>query len=134
MSYKSPSTSSPTDPQPPGGAAPPAIHFARVKEILDGAIAGWKAKNHRDPDLKGNHDDSFGWDTREQLLNVIALGNRLIDPAKIGNGMGKDANLVIALRDPAGVQGNGRMPFGGPFLDQQQIDEIIAWIDAGTPD
>ena len=53
-----------------------------------------------------------------------------IDPAKVGNGQGAQTNLVIALRDPDGVNSFGRMPDGGPFLQDQDIATIVAWIDA----
>src|SRR5262249_55377202 len=121
-----------TGTQPPAPA--PGIGWPRVKQILDGAIAAWKAKHHRDPDLTGVHGDTFGWDTKDQLKAGEAFGFRLIAPAKVGNGQGAQANLIIALRDPSGVQGNGRMPRGGPFLKDTEINEIVQWIDAGLPD
>jgi Ferritin-like len=138
-------------PEPPpnggagGGAAPgssgggkpapaSAVTWPMVKQVLDGAIAAWKAKNGRDPDLQGKHGDSFGWDTKQQLAQADALGYRLIDPGKVGNGQGAQTNLVIALRDDGGVAGNGRMPDGGPYLTKEQIALIVAWIDTGMPD
>lgn len=110
------------------------VRWPRVKQILDSAIAGWKAQNNgREPDLK-LHGQSFGWETKDQLANASALGHRLIDPAKVGNGRAAQTNLVIALRDEDGVDGNGRMPDGGPFLSDSDINDIVRWIDAGIPD
>jgi hypothetical protein len=105
------------------------VTFADVKNILDGLIAAWKQKNRRDPDL-GGHADDFGaaWATRESLLGAIAYGYPLIDRSKPG----KDSNLVVALRQ--GVGGNPRMPMGGPYASQADLDRIAAWIDAGTPE
>jgi hypothetical protein len=125
----------PPDGSPGTGDLPAAVAWARVKEILDGAILGWKAQNNgREPRLKPRHGASFGWDTKEMLAAANALGLRLIDPNMVGNGQGAQTNLVIALRDEDGVEGNGQMPNGGPFLPVDQIDEIVRWIDAGMPD
>jgi len=61
----------------------------------------------------------------------------LIDPSLIGNGQGANTNLVKALRDADGVDGNGQMPFGGngdgQLATPLQIETIIRWIDAGCP-
>ena len=113
----------------------PAVTFARVKEILDGAIAAWQANNHdREPKLTQRHGPQFACATKQQLADATGVGFRLIDPAKVGNGQGSQTNLVMALRDDDGVEGHGRMPHGGPYLPADQIDEIVHWIDAGLPD
>ncbi len=109
------------------------VTWPMVKAVLDGIINAWKTKNGRDPDLKGQHGASFGWNTKEELAQSEALGYRLIDPAKVGNGQGAQSNLVIALRDANGVDNNGRMPDGGPYLSNDEIALIVAWIDAGMP-
>jgi hypothetical protein len=110
------------------------VRWERVKQILDGAIAGWKAQNGREPKLVSRHGPSFGWETKQQLADASARGFRLIEPTKVANGQGAQTNLVIALRDVDGVKGNGQMPNGGPFLQGSEIDEIVRWIDAGMPD
>ena len=111
-----------------------SVHWPRVQEILDGAIAGWKTKNGREPRLQQIHGASFGWDTKDKLANAEALGFRLIDPGMVGNGQGAQTNLIVALRDEDGVDDNGQMPARGPFLAAAQVDEIVSWIDAGMPD
>jgi hypothetical protein len=121
-------------PPPAAGGTPAAVTWAQVKEILDGAIAAWKAQNGREPKLKQKHSPNFGWDAKQDLAAAVARGHRLIDPAKVGNGQGAQTNLVIALRDDDGVDGNGRMPDGGPYLGNDPINAIIRWIDAGMPD
>jgi hypothetical protein len=114
---------------------PPAnVGWPRIKQILDGVMQRWQARTGREPDLVGIHGASFGWETKAQLATAKALGLRLIDPAQVGNQQGAQTNLVIALRDPGGVAGNGQMPDGGPFAPVAEINEIIAWIDAGMPD
>ncbi len=105
--------------------------FGRVKEILDKAIAAWKQQHGRDPNL-AIHGSTFGWQTKQQLANAKAFGKRLIDPAKVGNGQGTQTNLVIALK--TGVPPFARMPAGGPFVPDAQIQEIVQWIDANMPD
>ena len=107
------------------------LGFAAVQTILNEAIAGWKDANGQDPNL-AIHSGNFGWDTKAQLLAATAFNLPLIDPTKIGNGKGDQTNLVIALR--AGVSGFQRMPDGGPFLQDDKIQTIVQWIDAGAPD
>lgn len=100
--------------------------FARVKQILDGAIAGWQAANGA-PDLSG-HGPTFGWQTREGLLAAVGHGKRLIQPEVIGQPNAAQANLLVDLR--VGF-GNRRMPDGGPYLSDAEIMEIEDWIRAG---
>jgi hypothetical protein len=132
------STAPPVPPSPlPPPVTPPITPpttpgFARVKQILDGAIAAWKAANGNvEPKLtQRHHNPTFGWATKEQLANSAPLGFKLIEPGVPG----KDTNLIKSLRDDDGVDGNGRMPDGGPYLSNAEIAEIISWIDAGMPD
>jgi hypothetical protein len=54
------------------------VYWPRVKEILDGAIADWRAaNNNRVPKLKQKHGPAFGWDTKADLLAATAvIGSR----------------------------------------------------------
>jgi len=123
-------------------ASNPAVHWPRVKEILDGAIADWRAAhNNLIPKLKQKHGPSFSWDTKADLAAASAvIGGqpyRLIDPDLVAQKKGAETNLIKALRDPDGVDGNGQMPNGGPYLTDTHpayIDEIIQWINDGMPD
>jgi hypothetical protein len=129
------------------------MSFNDVKNILDGAIAGWKAANGGgQPDLIGQHKNpSFKWDTKDQLLAASARGVQLIQPDVIGKHKGAQANLVVALSrpdpnggangsdvggviNPATGQGFGQMPAGGPYLAPDAIQTIIDWIDNGCLD
>jgi hypothetical protein len=66
-------------------------------------------------------------------LTAEGHGRRLIAPEVVGNGKGAEAVLVIDLR--TGVAGPAtRMPHGGPYIPDAQIQEIEDWIDAGCPD
>ncbi len=108
------------------------VCFSEVKQILDDAIAAWSARTGRSPNL-ALHGAGFGWETREQLLSAVAFDDYvLVSPEMIGNGRGHETNLVIALTHPSGVDGLGRMPKGGPYLTQDNVDVIIAWINDGA--
>ena len=106
--------------------------FDRVKEILDGSLSGWAAANGGlAPDLSG-HGATFKWSTKQELLDAVGHTKRLIDPTMIGNGKGAQTALVIDLR--TGIPRAGRMPKGGPFLSDPEIQEIEDWINDGCPD
>jgi hypothetical protein len=115
--------------------------FADVKMVLDGIIARWTVGNNCGaPDLTGKHGGTFLFDTREHLIAAEALGNRLIQDDVVGKpGMGKTANIVIALTAPNGVNGFGQMPLGGLdsqsgkflSLDSPEVRIIIDWIEGG---
>lgn len=106
--------------------------FPEVKDILDNAIAAWAAENGFDPNLQ-NHGPSFSWATKEDLLAAVGHTFRLIQPEVIGNGLGEEANLVVDLR--RGINSPAmRMPRGGPFVPDDQIDKIVEWINEGCPD
>lgn len=108
--------------------------FQRVKDILDGAISTWanSPSNGGPPDLSG-HGPLFSWTTKAALLAAVGHGNQLIQPDVIGNGKGNLAHLVIVLR--TGLKGPAtRMPEGGPYVPDAQIQEIENWINDGCPD
>ena len=112
----------------------PGVGFAKVKQILDLAIENWEKdpKNTNPADLSG-HGASFSWATKAALLAAVGHEYRLIQPEVIGNGQGATANLVVDLRK--GLHGPAsRMPEGGPFVPDDQIQLIEDWINAGCPD
>lgn len=108
------------DDQPPK----PTVYWPRVKEILDRGMERWKARWGRDP-LPGIHD--YYWDTPQQLAQADLSSYRAIQPGVPG----RETNLVRSL--VRGVGGFGKMPLHGPFIPAAEIEEIIAWIDAGMP-
>jgi hypothetical protein len=104
--------------------------FARIKEILDQGMAAWQKQNGA-PDLSG-HGPTFLWATKAALLAAVGHNKRLIQPELIGNG-GDRTNLVVDLR--TGIAGPAlRMPKGGPFIPDPQVQEIVDWINQGCPD
>jgi hypothetical protein len=104
--------------------------FARVKQILDDGIANWE-KQHGQADLAG-HGASFKWDTKASLLAAVGHGKRLIQPELVA-GDRASANLVVDLRTGIGSPAL-RMPKGGPFIPDSQVQEIVDWIGQGCPD
>jgi hypothetical protein len=112
-----------------------APDFSEIETLLEKIISDWKVKHHREPDLLGAHETTkFSWETKDDLLASEALGLKLIQPEVIGQNpkRGKEANIVVALQ--TGVNGNPRMPDGGPYRSDTEIQKIIDWIDAGCPE
>lgn len=101
-----------------------SVTWSRVKELLDGIMHRWEAR-HGEPAL-GVHD--FYWDTPQKLADHKPFGRQLIEP---GN-PGRETYLVRFLR--SGVDSIPRMPHRGPFLSEEEIQEIERWIDTGMPE
>jgi hypothetical protein len=66
-------------------------------------------------------------DSAGKPLKILVVGNS------------RRSNLILALRGTSGtifdpVRGTaGRLPPTGPFMSNDDIDEIARWIDAGCP-
>lgn len=104
--------------------------FPRVKKILEDGMAAWVAKNG-DADLSG-HGETFSWATKAELLAAMGHGKRLIQPELVGVD-GTRTNLVLDLAK--GISSPAlRMPKGGPFIPDGQVQEIVDWINQGCPD
>jgi hypothetical protein len=104
--------------------------FQRVKDILSQGLATWEGQNGQ-ADLSG-HGATFKWTTKADLLAAMGHGKRLIQPELIGKD-GAKTNLIVDLR--TGIDGPAlRMPKGGPFIPNPQIQEIVDWINQGCPD
>jgi hypothetical protein len=52
---------------------------------------------------------------------------------RVDPGNADESYIIRKLEGAAGIVG-GRMPLGGPYLDQDTIDRIRAWIDEGAPE
>jgi hypothetical protein len=101
------------------------VYWPRIKAILDGIMERWKERWGREP-YPGIHE--YAWETPQQLASAVLSGHRAIEPGIAG----RDTALVRSL--VRGVGGFGKMPLQGPFLSTTEIDEIVAWIDAGMPE
>ncbi|WP_271595904.1 hypothetical protein [Bradyrhizobium sp. CCBAU 25360] len=106
------------------------ISFTDVKTILDRAIDAWRERNGRPP-LLSTHGPEFGWNSLDELLHSEAFGNPLIQPDVIGTDAAANANIIAALTH--GLTGFPRMPVGGPFLSEEDVQTIETWIKAGCP-
>ena len=73
----------------------------------------------------GIHD--YWWDSPEELAANKPYGRQLIEPGVPG----KDTFLVVFLRK--GIGSIPKMPRGGPFLKEEEVQEIERWIDDGMP-
>ena len=105
--------------------APEPVYWPRVKAILDDIMARWIERWGREP-YPGIHE--YYWDTPQQLAEAVLSGHRAIEPGVPA----RDTHLVRSLA--RGVGGFGKMPLNGPFLSRSEVDEIVAWIDAGMPE
>lgn len=111
------------------------MSFNRVKEILDKALAEWAKVNGGAPDLSRHNSTghpAMSWASAAELRAAWGKNVALIQPEIVGNRRGSEANLVIDLK--TGLNGKPRMPDGGPYLTDAEIQEIVDWIDAGCPD
>ena len=110
--------------------APPGLSAEEVERGYNNRAAvpdhpRWIARWGREP-YPGIHE--YYWETPEQLANAVLSGMRAIQPGVPG----RQTHLVRSL--VRGVGGFGKMPLQGPFLSSVEIDEIVAWIDAGMPE
>ena len=101
------------------------VYWPRVKEILDHIMERWIERWGRQP-LPGIH--AFYWETAQDLAESVLSGIRAIEPGVSA----RETQLVRSLARSVGT--SGRMPLRGPFVPSDEIDEIVAWIDAGMPE
>jgi hypothetical protein len=110
----------------------PSPYWPRIKEILDTSLRKWQEENGREPKMNVVHEGHIGWETKEELAESSPYGLVLISPDKVGNGSGAETNLIRILSNHIGAY--RRMPSRGPYIAQDEIAEIAAWIDEGMPD
>ena len=101
------------------------VRWSRVQEILHGIMACWERREGRNG-MPGIHD--YRWETPQQLASDEAMSKKFIEPGVPG----EETNLVIALR--RGFGSIPRMPMSGPFVKEDEIQEIVSWIDSGMPE
>ena len=88
-------------------------------------MARWEERRGRKP-LPGIH--RYYWESAERFANDTLSGIRAIEPGVPG----RETQLVRSLARTVGTW--GRMPLRGPFLSEEEIDEVVSWIDAGMPE
>jgi hypothetical protein len=108
------------------------VGWQRVKQILDESVLRWEKEQGRKPALRVSHDGNLVWETKEQLATSAPFDLQLVESDKVGTGRARETNLIKILTRNVG--GFRRMPSRGPYLANEEIEEIVNWIDAGMPD
>ena len=98
------------------------VRWPRVKQILEDVMKRWEAREGR-RGLPGIH--GYYWETPQELANDSSMGMQFIEPGVPAS----ETALIISLR--RGLGSIPKMPMGGPFLPEEQVQEIEAWIDGG---
>ena len=101
------------------------VRWPRVQEILADIMQRWERREKR-RGLPGIH--GYYWDTPQELAEDEAMGMKFIESGVPGS----ETALVVSLR--RGLGSIPKMPMGGPFLKEEEIQEIERWIDAGMPE
>ena len=101
------------------------VRWPRVQQILADIMQRWERREKR-RGLPGIH--GYYWDTPQELADDEAMGMKFIEPGVPGS----ETALVVSLR--RGLGSIPKMPMGGPFLKEEEIQEIERWIDAGMPE
>ncbi len=101
------------------------VRWPRVKELLDNIMERWERRAGRKAYMKQIHGGCLSWDNPQQLATCVTFNCLLVEPGVPG----RDTNLVIFLRK--GVGTIPRMPLHGPFLKDEEIEEVVRWIDGG---
>ena len=104
------------------------IRWPRVKELLENIMERWERRAGRKAYMKQIHGGCLSWDSPQQLASCVTFNRTLIEPGVPG----RETNLVIFLTK--GVDTIPRMPLHGPFLKDDEIEEIVQWIDSGMPE
>ena len=101
------------------------VRWPRVQEILADIMQRWERREKR-RGLPGIH--GYYWDTPQELAEDEAMGMKFIESGVPAS----ETALVVSLR--RGLGSIPKMPMGGPFLKEEEIQEIERWIDAGMPE
>ena len=123
---------SPTAPPPPGPPPPPPpapATFADFQaQIFTPTCATSSCHNAATAQagLLLEAGQSYG-----NLVNVPSTEQPALN--RVTPNMPEQSYLIKKLRGDADITGE-RMPRGGPFLSQQNIDALIAWINDGASD
>ena len=101
------------------------VRWPRVQQILSDIMQRWEGREKR-RGLPGIH--GYYWDTPQELADDEAMGMKFIEPGVPAS----ETALVVSLR--RGLGSIPKMPMGGPFLKEEEIQEIERWIDSGMPE
>ena len=101
------------------------VRWQQVRQILADIMQRWERREKR-RGLPGIH--GYYWDTPQELANDEAMGMKFIEEGVPAS----ETALVVSLRQ--GLGSIPKMPMGGPFLAEEDIQAIEKWIDNGMPE
>ena len=101
------------------------VRWPHVQQLLFDIMQRWEGREKR-RGLPGIH--GYYWDTPQELAEDEAMGLQFIEPGVPAS----ETALIVSLR--RGFGSIPKMPMGGPFLKEEEIQEIERWIDAGMPE
>ena len=101
------------------------VRWPRVQQLLTDIMQRWERREKR-RGLPGIH--GYYWDTPQELAEDEAMGLQFIEPGVPAS----ETALIVSLR--RGFGAIPKMPMGGPFLKEEEIQEIEHWIDSGMPE
>ena len=101
------------------------VRWPRVQQLLTDIMQRWERREKR-RGLPGIH--GYYWDTPQELAEDEAIGLQFIEPGVPAS----ETALIVSLRRGFGTI--PKMPMGGPFLKEEEIQEIERWIDSGMPE
>ncbi len=110
--------------------APPATTLTQLQTsiftpICSGCHNGTAGAGNGLPGIQ----DLRAGNTFAALVGVSSLEQPTLKRVKAGDAA--NSYIIMKLEGAAGISG-GRMPFGGPYLDQATIDQVKSWINAGA--
>ena len=113
----------PTTPTTPAVGNLTATLSSIQRELFNPSCAGHHGGSQAEADLDLTEGESFA-----NLVNVMSIqvGLNLVEPNDAEN-----SYLIHKLDGRAGIVG-ARMPPNGPFITDEALDVIKAWIDAGA--
>jgi hypothetical protein len=118
-------------------ALPALTSFAQVQAFFNDFIKANKIQIQRAPheDFWNNIDTNNGFTTAYDSFvngNVPNVQDGLGNPVKIlVIGESAASNIIMALKGT--LAGFARMPFGGPYMSDDQIGQFAGWIDKKCP-
>lgn len=110
-----------------GSEPTPEVTLAQLQEEIFGAICAACHTGANAP--RGLRLDSAD-NAYAYLVNQAA--DEVPELMRVNPGNPDDSYIIRKLEGAADIVG-GQMPLGGPYLTQEQIDKVRAWITNGAP-
>lgn len=111
-----------------GSPPPPAATLSQLQAQIFGPICSG-CHSGVGTTLPGVQNLTSAAATHASLVGVASIEQPGLDRVKAGDPT--NSYVIHKLEGAAGITGS-RMPLGGPYLSQAQIDQISSWITAGA--